>query len=98
MKRFIKNGKKQKGSKMKFLKIEIGEDEEIILNMKNISILEKKEKFITICSDSAPYHLERTKKENEYDYFVWLRSVYRGAFALQVTKENYELIKSKLEG
>lgn len=80
---------------MNFVKIEI-DDEEIILNMEYISILEKKEKFVLTCSNYAPYPLESTPKEGEFEYFVWLKCPYRGAYGFNVNKDNFELIKSKM--
>ena len=41
---------------MQFVKIEnIGDHEEMIVNIENISVLIKNKKFKMVCSDSPPY-------------------------------------------
>lgn len=79
---------------MKFVKIEnIGDHEEIIVNIENISVLFKDEKFEMVCSDSPPYeYIKKKQMEGVFEYFVLLKNDYR----IQLDKEDYDLIKSKI--
>ena len=79
---------------MKFVKVEnIGDHEEMILNLDHISVLAKNQIFEMCYSDSTPYpYVERKKKENEIEYIVLLN----GKYSFKLNKEDYELIKSKI--
>lgn len=79
---------------MIFIKIEnIGDHEEMILNIENISALIKNKKFEMVCSDSPPYEfVERKQIEGEFEYYVAIKNEYH----FSINKESYELIKSKI--
>lgn len=79
---------------MQFVKIEnIGDHEEMIVNIENISVLIKNKKFIMVCSDSPPYEfVQREQIEGEFEYFIVMKNEYH----FNINKESYELIKSKM--
>lgn len=79
---------------MKFVKIEnIGDHEEMIVNIDNISTLVKNKKFKMVCSDSPPYEfVQREQIKGSFEYFIVMRNEYH----FNINKESYELIKSKM--
>lgn len=79
---------------MKFVKIEnIGDHEEMTINIDNISTLVKNKKFKMVCSDSPPYEfVQREQIKGEFEYLV----VMINGYPFNINKESYELIKSKM--
>lgn len=79
---------------MKFVRIvNIGDHEEIILNIEHISVLGKNKKYKMECSENPPYEFVRREQiKGEFEYFVLMKDNRQ----FNINKENYELIKSKI--